>query len=104
VAASLPGDILAPLGDFCPPQTCILGHVWDKKTLLYRRRPFLFFFRERLFLGQKDTSNPAKTFFLFIYFFLENACFWDKNQSKFCEEPYFALQTLALLVLPLPLS
>jgi len=53
----------------------------------------LFFSRERLFSGQKDTPNPVKTilFFCFFrerlllgqkdtvktYFSLENACFWN---------------------------
>jgi len=38
-------------GRLLPPETCILSHFWDKKTLLIRRRPF--FFGERLLLGQK---------------------------------------------------
>jgi len=44
-----------PLGDFCPPETCILSHFWDK--------------------NQKNAPNPAKTFFL------ENASFRDKKNA-----------------------
>jgi len=44
------------------------SHFWDKKTHLIRRRLFLFFiylffFRECLFVRQKDTPSTAKTFF-----------------------------------------
>jgi len=60
-----------PLDDFCP----------------LRLLSWAIIFRERWFLGQKDTPIPVETFF-----FLENACFWDKKQSNFGEEPYFALQ------------
>jgi len=71
-----------------------------------------------MFLGQKDTPNPAKTFFLFRVhmflglkdtpnpaktFFLEIAYFWERKHSNFSEELYIAFPTLALAFLP-PLS
>jgi len=52
---------------------------------------FFSFFRERWFLGEKNTAFPVKIFFYFL--FLENACCLSIKQSNFVEEPYFAMQT-----------
>jgi len=51
--------------------------------------------KTKTFLGPKDTPYPVKTFF-----FQRTLVFGTKKQSNFSEEPYFAFQALALLVLP----
>jgi len=53
---------------------------------------FSFLFRERLFLGQKDIPNPAKTLF-----FLENACFWDKKTHQFQRRTLFRVSDFGAL-------
>jgi len=64
-AAAPPGDILAPLDDFFPPQTCILGHFWDKNASNPVKMFFLFcLIRERLILGQKH-SEPGEDLIFF---------------------------------------
>jgi len=106
-----------PWATLAPPETCILCHFWDKNTLLirrrsfffyfwdkktlqFRRRPFFYFFiffsGERLCLGQKDTPNPAKTFFSF---FLENAC--DKKSLQFQRRSLFRIPDFGALSLAL---
>jgi len=79
-----PGDILAPLGQLLPPpQTFILGYYFYKTLTLGLKRlsisgeDLYFFFRDRWFLGEKDTPFPVKTFFL------ENAGFWVKKDTLF---------------------
>jgi len=87
-AAAPPGDILAPPGRLLPPSDLYPGPFLGQNASNPRRCYFFCFCRKRLILGQKGTPIPLKTFFL------ENACFWDKRQSNFSEEPYFAFQTL----------
>jgi len=96
---------LAPLDDFCPPQTFILGHIWDKKRsgedfiwlILGQKHSvsgedlFFFFFQRSLNFGPKTHPKSGDDLF---FFSLENAGFWDKKQFSFSEEPYFALKAL----------
>jgi len=71
-----PGDILAPLDDFCPPSDFYpgpyLGQItplifffidFESKTLWVRIKTFFLLYRERIILGQNVTPNPVKTFF-----------------------------------------
>jgi len=122
-----PGDILGPLDDFCPPQTFILGHnsqrtlvsgskrrsksgedLFFRRTLDFRDKwtsnsgkdLFFFFWRTLDFRAIWITNSGEDLFFIFIFYVLENANLWDRKQSLYREEPIFALQTLAPLVLP----
>jgi len=47
-----------------------------------------------LFLGQKDAPNPVEIFFF------RQRLFSGQKQSNYSEGPYLAFQTLALSVLP----
>jgi len=79
-----PGDILAPLGDFCLPETRFLGPFLGQKTLLIRSRPL---FIERLFLARRRSKSGGEFYFLF----LENACFWDKKTLQIRRRPFYFL-------------
>jgi len=70
-----PGDILAPLDDFCPPQTFILGHIWDKKR---SGEDFTW-----LILGQKHFVSGEDLLFL------ENAEFWARNTPLKSDDDLF---------------
>jgi len=58
-----------PLDDFCPPQTFILGHIWDKKRSGEDFIP--------LILSQKRSQSGED-----LFLFLKNAEFWAKKTPQ----------------------
>jgi len=95
-------NILAPLGDFCPPEACILSHIWDKKTFQIRRRSF--FFKERLLLGQKNAQIRRRPLFFILFYFFGERLFSGQKTLQFQRRPLFRVPDFGALGLAPPVQ